>query len=129
MTDLSTFADLTKTQDDGVDVEILHPATAEPIGMVIRVAGPDSARQKKARTAVNNARLQMSRNKRLTASELEADGLKIVVASIISWDGVEENGQTVGLSTESATDILTRYPFILEQINAVVGDRVHFTKT
>lgn len=129
MTDLSTFADLTKTQDDGVDVEILHPATAEPIGMVIRVAGPDSARQKKARTAVNNARLQMSRNKRLTAAELEADGLKIVVASIISWSGVEENGQTVELTTESATDILTRYPFILEQINAVVGDRVHFTKT
>jgi hypothetical protein len=129
MTDLSDFANLAKVQDDGVDVEILHPKTAEPLGMVIRVAGPDSARQKRARGAVNNARLQMSRNKRLTAAELEADGLKVLVASIISWSGVEENGQSIELSTETATDVLTRFPFIREQIDAVVGDRAGFIAT
>lgn len=129
MTDLSDFANLAKVQDDGVDVEILHPKTAEPLGMVVRVAGPDSARQKRARSAVNNARLQMSRNKRLTAAELEADGLKVMVASIISWSGVEENGQPIEFSTEAATDVLTRFPFIREQIDAVVGDRAGFIAT
>jgi hypothetical protein len=129
MTDLSDFANLAKVQDDGVNVEILHPKTAEPLGMVFRVAGPDSTRQKRARSAVNNARLQMSRNKRLTAAELEADGLKVMVASIISWSGVEENGQPIEFSTETATDVLTRFPFIREQIDAVVGDRAGFIAT
>lgn len=129
MTDLSDFADLIRVQDDGIDVDILHPKSGESIGMTIRVAGPDSERQKKARTAVNNDRLLKLRNKRVTATELESDNLKVVAASIISWSGVIENGQTVMLTTESATDILTRYPFILDQINSMVGDRAGFIKT
>lgn len=129
MTDLSDFADLIRVQDDGIDVDILHPKTGESLGMTIRVAGPDSERQKKARTAVNNDRLLKSRNKRVTAPELEADQLKVVAASIISWSGVIENGKEVELTGETATDILTRYPFILDQINSVVGDRAGFIKT
>lgn len=128
MTDFSKFAGLTELQDDGVDVPIFDPNGNE-LDAVIRVAGPDSARQRKARTAVNNERLQKSRNKRLTATELEADALKIVVASIISWAGIEENGQPIELSTESATGFLTRYPWVLDQIHTVVGDRAGFTKT
>jgi hypothetical protein len=60
---------------------------------------------------------------------LEADGLKVMVASIISWSGVEENGQPIEFSTEAATDVLTRFPFIREQIDAVVGDRAGFIAT
>lgn len=129
MIDLSQFADLTKVQDDGIDVSILHPKTGEELGITIRVAGPDSDRQKKARNAINNERLRMSRNKRLTAAELETDALKITAASIISWDGVVENGEAVPLNAENATAILTRYPFIREQLDTAVGDRAGFIKS
>lgn len=129
MTDLSQFADLAKVQDDGIDVAILHPKTGEELGITIRVAGPDSDRQKKARNAINNDRLRMSRNKRLTAAELEADALKVTAASIISWDGVIENGEAIALNNESATTILTKYPFIREQLDAAVGDRAGFIKS
>lgn len=129
MTDLSQFADLAQAQEDGIDVDILHPKTGEKLGITIRVAGPDSDRQKKARNAINNERLRMSRNKRLTAPELEADSLKITAASIISWDGVIENGEAVSLNTENAAAILTRYPFIREQLDSAVGDRAGFIKS
>lgn len=129
MTDLAQFADLAKAQDDGIDVVILHPKTGESLGITVKVAGPDSDRQKKARNAINNERLRMSRNKRLTAAELEADALKITAASIISWDGVIENGEDVVLNAESATAILAKYPFIREQLDSAVGDRAGFIKS
>lgn len=129
MTDLSDFAGLSQAQEDGIDVPILHPKTGESLGITIKVAGPDSERQKKARRAVQTERLNMSRNKRPTVPELEADGLIVTVASIISWDGVIENGQAVELSAENATAILTKYPFIREQIDSAVGDRAGFMKS
>lgn len=129
MTDLSQFANLAQAQDDGIDVDILHPKTGEELGIKIRVAGPDSERQKKARNAITNARLLRSRNKRMTAPEMEADSIKLTAASIISWDGVEENGQAVDLTSETAEAILKRYPFIYEQLSATIGDRSDFIKS
>lgn len=128
MVDLSSFADLTKIQDDGIDVDILHPATGEPLDIVIRVAGPDSGRQRNARTRISNERLRIG-SKKLTAADYEAMSLKVAVASIITWSGVIENGQTVEFSADAATDLLTRYPFILEQVNVAIGDRAGFIKT
>ena len=129
MVDLSEFSGLAQAQEDGVDVKIVHPKTGEELGITIKVAGPDSDRQKKARNAINNERLRMSRNKRLTAAELEADALKVTAASIISWDGVIENGEAVALNNENATAILAKYPFIREQLDAAVGDRAGFIKS
>lgn len=129
MTDLSDFAGLSQAQEEGIDVSILHPKTGESLGITIKVAGPDSERQKKARRAVQTERLNMSRNKRPTVPELEADGLKVTVASIISWDGVIENGQAVELTPENATAILVKYPFIREQLDSAVGDRAGFMKS
>lgn len=129
MVDLSTFANLSDAQDDGIDVDIRHPSTDEELGIKIRVAGPDSARQKRARNAVNNERMRLSRNKRPTASELEDDALRITASSIISWSGVEENGVAVELTKDNAIDILTRYPFIRDQVFAAAGDRASFLKT
>ncbi len=129
MTDLSEFAGLAQVQDDGIDVAILHPGTGEELGISIRVAGPDSQRQKKARNAINNERLQKSRNKRLTAAELEADAIKLTAASIISWTGVVENGKEIELNADNASTLLTRYPFIYEQLSSAVGDRAGFIKS
>lgn len=129
MVDLSEFSNLAQVQEDGIDVSILHPKTGESLGITIKVAGPDSDRQKKARRAVQTERLNMSRNKRPTVPELEADGLKVTVASIISWDGVVDGGQSIDLTPENATTILTKYPFIREQLDAAVGDRAGFIKS
>lgn len=129
MFDLSDLGDLTKAQDDGIDVHISHPKTGEDLGIVIRVAGPDSARQRNARAAIINERQSAPANKKLTAADLESASLRIAVASIISWSGVIENGAQVEFSRDAATDLMSRYPFILEQVNIAIGDRAGFIKT
>lgn len=129
MFDLSDLGDLTKAQDDGIDVHISHPKTGEDLGIVIRVAGPDSARQRNARAAIINERQSAPANKKLTAGDLESASLRIAAASIISWSGVIENGAQVEFSRDAATDLMSRYPFILEQVNSAIGDRAVFIKT
>lgn len=129
MTDLSQFAGLAKAQDDGIDVNITHPGTGDELGIVVRVAGPDSARQKKARALVSNERLSKSRNKKPSVAELQADAIRITAASVISWNGIEENGKPVEYSAEAAEDIFRRFPFLYEQVADAVGDRSLFTKS
>jgi len=129
MTDLSQFSDLTKAQEEGIDVPILHPKTGDEMGIVVRVAGPDSARQRKARAAVNNERLSKQRNKKPTVADLESDAIKVTAASVISWKGIEENGKAVDYSTEAAEDIFKRHPWLYEQVASAVGDRAVFIKS
>ena len=125
MADLAQFEGLAKAQDEGIDVSIVHPKTGEPLDITIRVAGPDSARQRRIRAELNNERLAKNK-KRMTASELEEDALRVTVAAIIGWCGVLENGQQIEFSKSAATDLLTRYPFIHDQIIGAVSDRASF---
>lgn len=125
MADLAQFEGLAKAQDEGIDVSIVHPKTGEPLDITIRVAGPDSARQRRIRAELNNERLAKNK-KRMTASELEEDALRVTVAAIIGWSGVLENGQQIEFSKSAATDLLTRYPFIHDQIIWAVSDRASF---
>jgi len=129
MVDLSQFADLAKAQDAGIDVHIQHPGTGEDLGIVVRVAGPDSARQKRARSLVSNERIAKQRNRKPTAADFEADALKVTAASVISWSGMEENGKPIECTAETAEDIFKRHAWLYEQVAAAVGDRSGFIKS
>ena len=85
--DIGSFDALTKAQDDGIDVPIVHPVTREPIGLTIRVAGPDSERQRAARRMITNARLQTRSMKLPTAEELE----EVAADEVIEQDKSERN--------------------------------------
>src|SRR3569623_3299055 len=111
MADLSQFSGLTKAQEEGIDVSILHPKTGDEMGIVVRVAGPDSARQRKARAAVNNERLSKQRNKKPPVADLESDAIKVTDASVISRKGIEQNRKAVDYSTEASEAIIKRHPW------------------
>src|SRR5687768_6914877 len=115
MTDLNVFADLVKAQDEGIAIDILHPRTGEELGIVVHVAGPDSARQQKAQAALLNEQLNSNPNKKPSAAEIKARALNLIIASIIEWDGVVEDGKTIEFSKENAVYLLKKYPFIAEQ--------------
>lgn len=127
--DLSQFDGLAKAQDEGIDVEIFHPKTGEKTGITIKVAGPESERQKRFRRMLMNDRLVKNRNRRVTVTEIEEDALRLSAASIISWDGIELNGQKLDYTTANAEKILGDYPFIRDQVDAVVNDRTVFIKS
>lgn len=125
--DLSSLSDLPAAQEAGTKVTITHPGTGEPLGPVMLVAGPDSKRQKAA-TALIIAERSDLRLRKITAARLEDESNRIAAASIISWTGVIEGGNEIEYSPSVALGLLTRYPFIREQISTYSGDRANFLK-
>lgn len=125
--DLGSLGSLIKSQEAGTEVQITHPGTGEPLGIVMQVAGPDSKRQKAATALVIAERAEL-RLRKITAARMEEEGNRIAAASIISWKGVMENGEEIEYSPSTALGLLTRYPFIREQIVAYSSDRANFLK-
>ena len=125
--DLASLGDMASSQEQGTEIEITHPGTGEPLGISMRVAGPDSKRQKAATALIIAERTEM-RIRKITAARLEDEAIRIAAASIISWSGVVENGKAVEYSPSVALGLLTKYPFIREQIQAHSSDRANFLK-
>lgn len=125
--DLSSFNDLASAQEKGTEVQITHPGSGEPLGIVMMVAGPDSKRQKAATALIIAERAEL-RLRKITGARLEEEGNRIAAASIISWTGVMEGGKELEYSPSVALGLLTRYPFIREQISSYSGDRANFLK-
>lgn len=125
--DLNIFRDLTPAQESGTELKVTHPKTGGPLGIVMRVAGPDSKRQKAAVSEIIGERTDL-RIRKVDGERLEEEFIRTAAASIISWSGVIENGKEIEYSADAAIDLLTRFPFIREQVTAISGDRANFLK-
>lgn len=129
MVDLSQFDALTRNQEEGIDVDILHPVTGDELGIKIRVAGVDSERFRRARHAVQEKRIQRRSVKRQTPAEIDEENLSSLAQCIISWSGVVIDGKAIELTHDSAVDVLRRYPFLRDQVDVAVGDRAGFMQS
>lgn len=129
--DLATFDSLTEAQEDGIDVHIEHPGTGEPLGITIRVAGPDSERQRKAYRRLGEKRLRAGR-KKLTTEEMEEDAFELLARSLISWTfapGVTIGGEVPAFDVDAAKGLFRRFPWIREQVDMAAGSRAGFLKS
>lgn len=126
---LASFDGLKTAQEEGIDVDIETP-TGEPIGLTIRVAGPDSKRQRNAARKLQEARLRGSK-RRLKADDMEKEALELISASVISWKfapGVTIDGEVPECNLENVKALFDRFPFIREQIDNVASSRAGFSK-
>lgn len=134
--DLSDLDYLVTAQEAGVDIDILHPVTREPIGFIIRVAGLDSARVKDAQRKFLDRRLAKRRSSKITAADLEKEATLALAAAVISWTSVEADGTTTSTALldgerlectrSNAVALFERFPWLKEQVDAVVQDRADF---
>ncbi|MDF2797514.1 MAG: hypothetical protein K0R85_258 [Devosia sp.] len=125
-TDLSAFDGLAQAQEDGIDVPITHPSTGDELGIVIRVAGPDSSRQRKAVQKQIDARLRRRSTQPMTAEEITESSLRTLAHSVISWNSVVIDGADVPCTYENAIALFQRFPFIREQVDSAAGNRAGF---
>lgn len=123
--DLSRFDSLTKAQEDGIDVQINGP-DGKPLGFTIKVAGPDSARQKAAQQAMVDERLQRQVATPPTAEEIDTSSRKLLASSTMGWDEFELDGAPYQFSVENAAALYERFPFIREQVDRAAGNRARF---
>lgn len=124
--DITSFSRLSESQEEGVNVEILHPGTGEELGVTIVVAGPDSKLAKGAERRMIDGRIKGRKIKKLTADELQVEGLKKLAACVISWDGMLENGKSLECNVENVLRVFELCPWIAEQVAETAGDRAAF---
>lgn len=72
-------------EDEGIDVDIRREDNNEPSGFVIRVAGPNSARNTDVVNRIIERRRAMPANAKLTVTDLRIDNIEQLVSSTISW--------------------------------------------
>ena len=114
---------VSEVSESGIDIELVHPATGEGLDAWVRVRGKDSRTvQNHARKVVNDMqkreKIAKGKNKDadMSIEELEMLAVELAVIRIISWRGIEEDGQPVPFTVENATRILKDNPWIREQV-------------
>ena len=124
---------VSEVSESGIDIELVHPATGEGLDAWVRVRGKDSRTvQNHARKVVNDMqkREKIARGKNkdadMSIEELEMLAVERAVIRIISWRGIEEDGQPVPFTVENATRVLKDNPWIREQVLENSDDLTEF---
>lgn len=114
---------VSEVSESGIEIELVHPATGEGLDAWVRVRGKDSRTvQNHARKVVNDMqkreKIAKGKNKDadMSIEELEMLAVERAVIRIISWRGIEEDGQPVPFTVENATRVLKDNPWIREQV-------------
>jgi hypothetical protein len=131
--DLATL-DIVKSAGEGAVMEVVHPVegtvlkddNGQPI--TITLMGADSEKAKKRQRAEVNKRLKSGRNNKITAEELEENGVNLLALCTLSWSGIKLDGQLLECTAENAAMLYQRTPWLREQVDAFVGDRGNFLK-
>ena len=134
--DLAQF-DTTTTADAGAFMQLVNPATGavlftkdqEPIGIIF--AGADSDRARSYTRKSQNRRLAMAPQRRgkITAEEIEEDGIGLLVACAINWKNVSLDGAPLEFNEANLRKLFARIPAFREQADAFIGERANFLRS
>jgi hypothetical protein len=130
--DLNQF-DTVGASDEGAVMELRHPVTGialvqdDGTAVSIRLAGMDSGRFRKQQRANTDRRLRGSR-RGVTGTEMDAEGLELLVAVTLGWTGIEIDGERPEANAVNVRKVYTKFPWIREQVDNFVGDRANFLK-
>jgi hypothetical protein len=125
--DVSKLGSTLPAQEEGIDVHIVD-ANGDPTEAIIRVAGPDSKRTKKAVARISQERVDL-RIRRVNPERAERERNFMAGASIISWSGFVIDGKEFECNESNAIKLMAADPDIREQVEAVANNRANFTKT
>ncbi|OUL17027.1 hypothetical protein B0X78_02440 [bacterium AM6] len=121
MTDLSNIVAAERR------LEILHPATQEPVGLVL-ILLPDTHPQVKAaaRKSIND---RINSRGKVTAEQIEANRITMLAASLGGWDwqGASTfHREKPEFEEQNVRMVLKELPWVAEQVDAALGERAEF---
>ncbi|MEM1287133.1 MAG: hypothetical protein AAGH60_02150 [Pseudomonadota bacterium] len=121
--DLNTILANATDQEKGRDFELLHPASGEPAGITLRIAGPDSEAQRRAALAMSDELAEMADIEgRVKAEHREAARLNSLARCVLSWN-VEVDGQALPFSHENVLRFLKSAAWVADQVDQFAADR------
>jgi hypothetical protein len=119
--DISTIAPV------GRPIEIKHPATHQPTGLVLHLLPFTDPKVKAVQRKITNARLNR-RNQKLTAEQIEANSIEIAMAAVSGWEWKGDasfNGQKLAFDRDNLRTVLS-VDWIRSQVDEELGDESGF---
>lgn len=124
--DLSDILANAADQDKGRELVVVDPWNGRPIGMTMRIAGPDSDTQKRARIAMMDELADMARPDGSVSAEMrELARLNSLARCVLGWD-VNEAGAPVPFNHKNVVRALKAATWLQAQVDAFAGDRANF---
>lgn len=112
------------------DLEIMHPVTGQPTGLVVGVRSYRSEVAKRVERRLRNAAIIANKKnprKVGTVEEVEEKANELIAAAVAHWN-MKNDGKDVPATPESVIAIISqsRYSFIAEQIDARADEDARF---
>ena len=127
--------DLTDHANNGAVMDVLHPLSGELLkdsdnnNVTITLLGSDSTQMRNAMS--NRAKQQLASkkpNQITTIDEAEQASAELLASVVVSWSGLEENGQPIECINRNVVATLKKYSWLRLQIDQFVSDRSNFFK-
>lgn len=113
-------------QDRGRDFPLLDPVTGKATGITLRIAGPDSATQARARLQlVDDLAAVADDDGRIGAAAREKARLNCLARCVLGWD-VKEDGQPVPFTHANVLRLLRAAAWVQAQVDGFASDRAAF---
>lgn len=120
----------------GATIALRHPVTNEPLSddsgpLTIDIVGVDSPPFQARQLQLANRRLATAGNRKskITAEDLEKEGIDTVAGCITGWSSnIELDGNRLDYSRANAKELLKRLIWVREQVDAAITDRGNFLK-
>lgn len=113
-------------QDRGRDFELADPVTGKLIGITLRIAGPDSATQARARLQMVDDLAEMADDRgRVNAASRETARMNSLARCVLGWQ-IEEDGQPVPFTHANVLRLLRSAEWVQAQIDGFASDRAAF---
>lgn len=115
-------------QDRGVWFDLLDPVTHQNTGIRLKVAGPDSEVQNRARLRLADDLSEVADAEgRVTAEARERARLDSLACCVLAWE-INEDGQPVPFSHANIVRLLKSATWVQAQIDAFASDRAAFRR-
>lgn len=121
MTDIATIVAAERA------IDILHPATGEPIGLRITIRPESHPSVREAVRKTLNDRL--SGRGKVTAERLESNRLELVIASVGGWEWQGDTNFEGGkpeFAEPNVRKVLKKLTWIKDQIDKAIGETEEF---
>ena len=113
-------------QDTGRDFGLVDPVDGKPIGITLRIAGPDSATQARARLQLMDDLAEMAdETGRVNAAQREKARINSLARCVLGWN-VQEDGEPVPFNHANVVRFLRAATWVQAQVDAFASDRAAF---
>jgi hypothetical protein len=128
--DLSSL-DTVAAASEGAVMPVRHPVTKVALktekgeAVTLTVTGSDSKEFRDQERALINKRINAGQ-RTANADDIYSEATAVLASCVKAWANIELDGKKLDCTPANVKTVLTRFPWLREQVDAFVGDRANF---